>query len=266
MCQLLGLNCATPTDATFSFMGFTQRGGHTDHHADGWGIAFFEGKAIRMFIDPLSAAQSPVADFLRQYPIKSKHIVAHVRKATVGQVNLADTHPFSRELWGHHWVFAHNGDLKNYQPRLHRHFQPVGDTDSERAFCWLMQELALSHAGMPSVAELTRTLRELVAHVRVHGTFNCLLSNGQAMWAHCSTHLHYLVRQYPFGQARLKDHDWTVNFADINQPGDRAAVIVTQPLTDNEAWTAFTPGQLQVFVDGLPCDASDDEALNRLSH
>jgi predicted glutamine amidotransferase len=45
MCQLLGMNCNTPTDVTFSFTGFAQRGGRTDHHADGWGIAFFEGRA-----------------------------------------------------------------------------------------------------------------------------------------------------------------------------------------------------------------------------
>ena len=37
-----------------------------------------------------------------------------------------------------------------------------------------------------------------------------------------------------------------------DQPGDRAAVIVTAPLTTNETWTAFQPGELKVFVDGLP--------------
>ena len=42
MCQLLGMNCNTPTDINFSFTGFSQRGGCTDHHSDGWGIAFFE--------------------------------------------------------------------------------------------------------------------------------------------------------------------------------------------------------------------------------
>ena len=42
MCQLLGMNCNAPTDVTFSFAGFAQRGGVTDHHSDGWGIAFFE--------------------------------------------------------------------------------------------------------------------------------------------------------------------------------------------------------------------------------
>ncbi|MDD2727694.1 class II glutamine amidotransferase [Malikia sp.] len=252
MCQLLGLNCATPTDATFSFSGFCQRGGATDQHADGWGIAFFEGKGLRLFVDHHSAAASPMADFLRHYPLKSTNIIAHVRKATVGQVSLENAHPFTRELWGRHWVFAHNGDLKDYQPRLHSQFQPVGSTDSERAFCWIMQELAKSHAGVPSIAELTLTLRELVPQIRKFGTFNFLLSNGEALWAHCSTKLYYLVRQHPFHQATLMDQDLTVDFAQLNQPGDRAAVIVTQPLTKDEDWIAFEPNELKVFVDGLP--------------
>jgi len=62
MCQLLGMNCNAPTDVTFSFRGFAQRGGHTDQHADGWGIAFFEGdgsaggdKGLRHFVDHLPA-------------------------------------------------------------------------------------------------------------------------------------------------------------------------------------------------------------------
>ncbi len=61
MCQLLGLNCATPTDAQFSFTGFSRRGGGTDHHADGWGIAFFEGKGLRLFVDHGRAAHSRMA-------------------------------------------------------------------------------------------------------------------------------------------------------------------------------------------------------------
>ncbi len=252
MCQLLGLNCATPTDASFSFTGFCQCGGATDHHADGWGIAFFEGRGLRLFVDHECAAESRMAEFLRSYPLKSRNIIAHVRKATVGAVALENAHPFTRELWGRHWVFAHNGDLKDYQPRLHSQFQPMGSTDSERAFCWLMQELAKSHAGLPSIEEMTLTLRELVPQVRRFGTFNFLLSNGDALWAHCSTKLHYLVRQHPFAQATLMDQDWTVDFAQLNQPGERAAVIVTQPLTKNEDWIAFEPNELKVFVDGLP--------------
>ncbi|MEO8248210.1 MAG: class II glutamine amidotransferase, partial [Burkholderiales bacterium] len=176
MCQLLGMNCNTPTDVMFSFAGFAERGGHTDHHADGWGIAFFEGRGLRQFIENQPACESPVAELIRRYPIKSKNVISHIRKATQGVISLENCHPFVRELWGRNWVFAHNGDLKEYHPRLHAAFHPVGSTDSEQAFCWLMQELAKSHAATPTVTELTYTLRELVPRISKHGTFNFLLS------------------------------------------------------------------------------------------
>jgi predicted glutamine amidotransferase len=258
MCQLLGMNCNTPTDITFSFSGFAQRGGNTDHHGDGWGVAFFEGqgdgahsgKGLRHFVDHTSAATSPVAELIRRYPIKSKNVIAHIRKATQGVVALENCHPFVRELWGRYWVFAHNGDLKGFAPRLHGSFRPVGSTDSERAFAYIMQELAKSHAGVPSVAELTITLREIAARIAPHGTFNFLLSNGQALWAHASTNLYYVLRQHPFAHAALVDEDVNINFAEHTQPQDRVAVVVTAPLTKNEQWVQMQPGQLSVFVNG----------------
>src|SRR5262249_11925806 len=180
MCQLLGMNANTPTDVMFSFTGLATR---AVEHKDGFGIAFFEDRGVRLFVDHHSARVSPVAELVKRYPIKSGNVIAHIRKATQGRVALENTHPFMRELWGRYWVFAHNGDLKAFHPRLHAAFRPVGDTDSERALCWLMQELAKSHAGVPSIHEMTLTLRELTAVLASHGTFNMLLSNGRALWA-----------------------------------------------------------------------------------
>jgi glutamine amidotransferase len=249
MCQLLGMNCNTPTDIVFSFTGFSTR---ADEHKDGFGVAFFEGRGVRCFVDAQSARTSPVAEMVRRYPIKSDNVIAHIRKATQGRVALENTHPFVRELWGRYWAFAHNGDLKRFAPRLHAAYRTVGDTDSERAFCWLLQELNKSHAAMPGIDELRRTLDELVPRIAAHGAFNFMLSNGQALWAHCSTQLHYLVRQHPFASAVLRDDDLQVNFAEQTTPRDRVVVIVTEPLTRDEAWTALAPGSLNVFVDGAP--------------
>ena len=147
-------------------------------------------------------------------------------------------------------MFAHNGDLKGFAPHLHGAFRPVGDTDSERAFCWLMQELAKAHAAVPSVAELSATLAELVPPIAAHGSFNFMLSNGRALWAHCSTKLCYIERQHPFRAARLADEDLSVDFAALTTPSDRVAVVVTEPLTCDEAWTALAPGELAVFAGG----------------
>ena len=249
MCQLLGMNANTPTDVMFSFSGFAQR---AQEHKDGFGIAFFEGPGVRLMVDGQSARTSPIAEMVRRFPIRSCHIVAHIRKATQGVVALQNTHPFVRELWGRYWVFAHNGDLRGFNPRRHGAVRPVGETDSERAFCWLMQELAKAHASVPPVAELTRTLRELAPQVATHGTFNFLLGNGQALWAHCSTSLHFVVRKHPFTHASLQDDDVTVNFAELTSPSDRVAIVVTEPLTSDEVWVPFTPGELRVFEAGAP--------------
>ncbi|WP_085316864.1 class II glutamine amidotransferase [Derxia lacustris] len=247
MCQLLAMNCNVPTDIVFSFTGFATR---SCEHADGFGVAFFEGRGVRSFVDARRAVDSPVADLIKHYPIRSTNVLAHIRKATVGRVALENTHPFTRELWGRYWVFAHNGNLVDYRPALHAAFQPVGDTDSERAFCWLMQELAKEHASVPEPLELAATLAELLPSITAHGNFNFVLSNGVALWAHCSTQLHYIERHQPFAAARLQDEDVRINFAQHADRDDRVAVIATEPLTADETWTAFGAGQIKVFVDG----------------
>ncbi len=258
MCQLLGMNCNTPTDIVFSFEGFAKRGGLTDHHSDGWGIAFFEDRACRLLIDSQPSISSPVADLVRSYPIKSLNVIAHIRKATQGVVALENCHPFMRELWGRHWVFAHNGNLVGFAAPEDGLYQPVGVTDSEAAFCALLQHLRTSFPSAtaknpPSVSEITAALDGIVAQIAQHGTFNFCLSNGQAMWAHCSTDLHYIVRQHPFADAHLKDADVSIDFSEHTTPDDRVAVIATQPLTDNETWHKMAQHEFIVFKDGQPC-------------
>lgn len=251
MCQLLGMNCNVPTDICFSFTGFRARGGRTDHHRDGWGIAFFEGRGVRVFLDPQPSADSPIAELVRHYPIRSLNVIAHIRKATQGVVRLENTHPFVRELWGRYWVFAHNGNLLDYAPPLSGRFLPVGDTDSERAFCHLLDTLARRFPdGPPAPAALFATLRETVRQIAGHGEFNFLLSNGERLYAHASTRLCHLVRQAPFAAAHLCDEDLTMDFSEVTTPRDRVAVIATTPLTDNETWTPIPPGVLVSFCEG----------------
>jgi predicted glutamine amidotransferase len=253
MCQLLGMNCNVPTDIVFSFTGFATRGGRTDVHNDGWGIAFFEGAGVRHFVDYEAAIASPIAELIKRCPIKSKNVIAHIRKATQGRVTLENCHPFVRELWGRYWVFAHNGDLKDFAPPLTGAFRPVGTTDSEWAFCYLLQELRRRFGDSPpALPALSSALQELTAEIASYGPFNMMLSDGSALFAHCSTNLHYIVRQHPFAIAELSDEDMSVDFSRVTTPNDRVAIIVTAPLTTNETWTQFAEGELKVFVEGAP--------------
>jgi predicted glutamine amidotransferase len=245
------MNCNVPTDICFSFTGFQARGGATDVHRDGWGIAFFEGRGVRVFLDPQPSCESPVAELVRNYPIRSLNVIAHIRKATQGPVGLENTHPFMRELWGRYWIFAHNGNLKDYAPTLDGSFVPVGQTDSERVFCHLLQTLRQRFPnGAPGRDLLRGALEDFAAQLRPHGPLNFLLSNGDCLFAHRSTELYYLIRQAPFAVAHLKDQDVAVDFDALTSPGDRVALIATQPLTDNEEWAPLPVGRLALFADG----------------
>lgn len=245
------MNCNVPTDICFSFTGFQARGGATDVHRDGWGIAFFEGRGVRVFLDPQPSCESPVAELVRHYPIRSLNVIAHIRKATQGPVGLENTHPFMRELWGRYWIFAHNGNLTDYAPELDGSVLPVGQTDSELVFCALLQALRQRFpGGAPARSALRDALDDFAALVRPHGPFNFLLSNGDCLFAHRSTELHYLVRQAPFAVAHLKDQDVAVDFNEVTSPDDRVVLVATLPLTDNETWTPLPVGRVALFVDG----------------
>ena len=251
MCELLGMECNVPTDIVFSFSGLALRGGHKGPHADGWGLALYEGKAARTFLEPCAASNSPLASYVKDNPIRTLLAIAHVRKRTRGRVALENTHPFVRELWGRHFVFAHNGTIKGARKFELGRFQPIGDTDSEIAFCALLHKLEKNFSDYPkSPKKLWSAVAKAGGELGAKGTFNFLLGDGTHLFARCATKLHYIVRKAPFREATLADDDLSVDFASVTTPNDRVAVIATAPLTRDETWTAGIPGNMWVFRGG----------------
>ncbi len=253
MCELLGMSANVPTDICFSFTGLMQRGGNTGPHRDGWGIAFYEGRGCRTFHDPHPSAESEIARLVQRYAIKSLLVVSHIRRANRGRVCLENTHPFSRELWGRHWVFAHNGQLRGVKRLPLGVYRPVGSTDSEYAFCWMLDRIRARFPVPPRrMAALWRYVLELSQELNPRGVLNYLLSDAQHLYAHCGTQLSWLTRRAPFGEARLMDAELAVDFQRETTPRDVVTVVATRPLTANEAWTMLQPGALAIFSAGAP--------------
>ena len=251
MCELLGMSANVPTDIYFSFAGLIRRAGETGPHRDGWGIAYYEGRGARLFQEPTPAAWSELAQVVQRLSLKSRTVLCHIRQATRGRNSLENTHPFVRELWGRTWVFAHNGTVKGARRLPMGLYRPVGETDSEHAFCWLLEQIRLRYPRPPRRREtLWRLVHRLCRQLDSNGTFNMLLSDGEDLYAYCSTHLSWLTRRAPFGSATLKDADLKVNFAEFTTPDDVVTVIATRPLTTDEVWQTMSPGTLAVFRDG----------------
>ncbi len=265
MCQLLGMNCNTPTDIGFSFAGFRQRGGLTDHHEDGFGIAFFEknpqedGVGLRQFHDDKPSFSSPIADLVNNYPIRAMNVIAHIRKATQGENSLSNTHPFVREVWGEQWAFAHNGQMsQSFVKRTQRlmvngnaeHYTPVGTTDSELAFCYLLNRLKSTFKTRPSDEALYTFLTAQCRYLAANGLFNCLISNGDWQLAYAGSLLFYLGRKAPFGEAQLSDGEVLINFQDVTTKDDKVTIITTIPLTQNEDWQQIAMDECVIFREG----------------
>lgn len=253
MCELLGMTANVPTDICFSFSELMCRGGGTGPHRDGWGISFYEGKGCRSFHDPNPSYQSQVARLVCEYPIKSDIVIGHIRQANVGAVCLENTQPYVRELWGQYWCFAHNGQMESIFDELPAgNYQAVGSTDSEYAFCWLLNQMQQEFPSFPEdVRELSSFLQLQAKALNEMGVFNMLLSNSRYLFAFCSTKIYWITRKAPFGEATLRDADLSINFVNETTLDDVVSVIATEPLTDNEIWNLIQPGQLCVFENGL---------------
>ncbi|GAK15449.1 LOW QUALITY PROTEIN: predicted glutamine amidotransferase [Vibrio sp. JCM 19053] len=262
MCELLGMSANVPTDICFSFTGLMQRGGRTGPHRDGWGITFYEGKGFRTFKDPKPSCESKIAELVQNYPIKSRAVVSHIRQANRGGVNLENTHLYT-ELWGRYWTFAHNGQLSGYQDLHTGRHRPVGETDSELAFCWLLKQMEDRYPEPPKDMEsVFLYVAKCCDELKEKGVFNMLLSDGEYVMTYCTNHLYWITRRAPFGKAALLDEDVEINFQEETTPHDIVSVIATQPLTGNEAWQRMKPGEYGLFHLGELVKNNASELVN----
>ena len=240
MCELFAMSASHPTDVNQSLTLLRPRGGELGPHSDGWGVAFYEGRAARVFKEPVPAAESRCLAFIADYDFESTMVLAHIRKANPEKIGRAsaNTHPFEREWNGRSWVFAHNGILpglrKNPEFAVHR-FRPLGETDSEHAFCVLMDAIAAAHARArkgPSPNAIVETIRPVVDRLAEFGEFNFVLGNGESLIVHAHTKLHALRRS-----CRIEGCQRDV------------VLLATSPLT-NEPWSPLAPRSMHVYANG----------------
>ena len=240
MCELFAMSANQPTDVGRYLSHLIPRGGKSGPHADGWGVAYFEGRASRVFKDAVPAAESRYLSLLAKSQLKSTTVVAHIRRANPASAGrtAANTHPFEREWNGHSWIFAHNGKLPGLadvgQCNAGR-FQPLGNTDSERAFCMLLDAIAsqIKNGSAISPREVTAAIEPVVNELAALGEFNFILSNGEYLFVHAHTQLHVLEQSLYTSASRKSQ-----------------VLLATAPLT-NENWRPLSPGGIRVYQSGM---------------
>jgi len=174
-----------------------------------------------------------------------------VRYAT-SEGSYLNTHPFVRRIRSirqyDEWIFAHNGVLRGVED-LPQRFEPLGTTDSEAAFCYIMENLE----GTGTIKALFTKLYRLLDELSDYGTLNVLMSNGRYLFAysHYLSKGMWLLERHPphRGRARLLDKDFEVSLGDMKARDEYACLVATRPLTD-ENWERLEKKTLYVFRDG----------------
>ena len=259
VCELLGLSARRPTRLTFSLARFAAHGGRLDQHGDGWGVAFFDGPDLRLYREPAPAAESPLVQFLERCGPASELVVSHIRRATRGAVALRNTHPFVRELGGRLHAFAHNGALEGLRERRplagHR-FRPVGDTDSEHAFCLLLEALApLWDGGSPPLAARLARVAAFARELCAFGPANFLYADGEFLFAHGDRRRQRDGGIRPPGLWALvrccREAPDRTEAAGLRVEGDaqQVALLASVPLSD-EDWRPLAEGEILVLERG----------------
>ncbi|MDO8386592.1 MAG: class II glutamine amidotransferase [Polaromonas sp.] len=256
MCELLALSASAPAQLTFSLHTLASRGGATGAARDGWGVAFYQGEDVALFREPLAAGDSPLVRYLETQGPRTHLAISHIRHATRGAVSFPNTQPFVRELGGRTHVCAHNGDLpgiESCETLALGAYRPVGQTDSEHAFCALMERLRplWNGAEPPSLDVRLTLLASFAAELRAFGPANFLYADGDTLFAHGHKRLQAGTGHAgPPGLWMLQRHCPPAEPAPVHQAGiavvpeDRVVVFIASvPLTD-EAWQPLAEGDM----------------------
>jgi glutamine amidotransferase len=256
MCELLAMSSLRPVRLTFSLETLAAHGAASGRNRDGWGAAFYQDKDVALFREPSAAGDSPLVRFLESQGPSTTLAISHIRRATRGAISLSNTQPFARQLAGRMHVFAHNGDLpgiEHSEALAYGRYQPVGTTDSEQAFCALlerMHELWLSPSLLPALDERLNVIVQFAADLRRLGPANFLYTDGETVFAHGHRRLHADTGELkPPGLHLLSrqcaDANETVHVSGMSvAPGfQEVSLIASVPLTGEE-WRPLAEGEL----------------------
>jgi predicted glutamine amidotransferase len=263
VCELLALSSSRPAQLTFSLKSLASHGDLRGGSPDVWGVAFCSGHDVALYREPAPAASSSLVQFLEDQGPRTQLAISHIRHATRGAVNLANTQPFVRALGGRTHVFAHNGDLPCIWSSASLSLgsdHPVGETDSEQAFCALLARLRgpWSGAGLPPLDDRWSLVCDFAAELRALGPANFLYADGDVLFAHGHRRKHlpgssdeapglWLLQRY------CADADIVsppVKAVPVGGGGQFVVMLASVPLTP-DAWRPLSNGEVVVVRDGV---------------
>ena len=247
MCRLYGFCATEPTKvectlvhAQNALLAQSESDKSGKSHSEGWGIATFAGG--KPILERQAWAAYHGEHFERTASrLYAKTVLAHVRRATVGEPSILNTHPF---VVGN-WAFAHNGTIPEFndiRPDLLKWISPKhikeikGQTDSEHVFAYIrtLIEENESHSVVAILRHAAKTIESLVLSQNPAAKLglNFLITNGQNIWGTRFGRTLFYVERPGIYDCQI------CGFPHIHHSQEKvywAAVVASEPIT-SEVW------------------------------
>lgn len=245
MCRLLGIVGTHPLPVedvmgAFSPLGTTGRVKCTMQpgHMDGWGMSGFSAKRA-VYFDRRAESITQTKDRFQEATLKaaksqSPVVIAHLRKASAGSTSVSNTHPFHYR----DWIFAHNGTVFGADASFPlRDSQPQGQTDSERFFLYLAENIYNASDRTEALAALLKKNRESW----VYSALNFLMTDGEQLWAYRE----FGTKRFDPGETlEEREKYYTLYCTRVGQ----SAVVCSEPLKSiSSVWQPFHQRTLAAF-------------------
>jgi glutamine amidotransferase len=156
--------------------------------------------------------------------------MAHIRKATMGEVSFSNTHPFiKRDDSGRTWVLVHNGTIFESPVLSAYQYNQEGETDSERILLYIVDQLNkhyVSEQNCFDVNERIKLIENIIKRLSAGNKLNIMLFDGDYFYVHTNEE----------GTLYKSEHSGSVIFA-------------THPL-QKSGWDEAPQNRLLVYKDG----------------
>lgn len=213
MCELFGF-CSRKSSAINEYLKEFYT--HSSGHPHGWGLAYMDGYEVNIEKEPMKASSSNYLKKRLSVPVEVKNALAHIRYATIGNVEYRNCHPYTgKDVSGRRWTMIHNGTIFDYPPLNKYVGIQKGDTDSERILLYLIDQMNEAIGASKHVLKEEDRfwiVNTMLVNMSAGNKLNLLLYDGELLYVHtnCAGTLHMMENkdQVMFSTEPLGMGEW----------------------------------------------------------
>ena len=161
---------------------------HGSKHPNGWGLAVFYGNAVSVDKEPVESNKSSYLKDRLSHQIFACNALAHIRQATVGKMEYANSHPFIlRDSLNRAWTLAHNGTIFDGAKTDAYASAQEGSTDSERILYYLVDQVNQRQSSLGremTMEERFALIDGLIGGLAPNNKLNLTLYDGELLYVH----------------------------------------------------------------------------------